>query len=592
MLAIFALNTVFLAPGTGKVNLLITMSWFFWKNYSFILSAMKKYLLLIVLLTLFSTLFAQVQAPDYYVVQLKNKGVKAESSFNPLSFLSEKAVERRIKQNISFGDDDIPVSEAYVKEIHNTGVKILTRSRWFNIVTIEATSDKISQISSLPFVSNIKRLSSRTDKKSVEKIDKFNTKNQVLPIPVLKAQMQGDLYNYGAALNQISQLNGTYLHNNGFSGQGMTIAVLDAGFNSVNTMACFDSLRKNNQIKGTRDFAQPGNNVYGTSMHSHGTQVLSCMGANISGQMVGTAPKANYWLLRTEVGEFERIIEEYFWVSGAEFADSIGADLINSSLGYIGFDDEPMSHTYADLNGNTAFITRGADKASEKGILVVNSAGNDGSNPFKYIGAPADGDSVLTVGSVTSSGNRSGFSSVGPTYDRRIKPTVVAQGSSSALYTTYGFSYGVGTSFASPIICGMTACLWQSRPGFTNMQIIEAIKTSASQFSRPDSLLGYGIPNYGAAFTILSVKKPVVDKNIVVYPNPVTDRVTISLPSAVQGKYTIEIVNLQGMKVYSFSANDNSMRSVQVNNLGNLASGVYLIKLLTNSMLYTGKFIK
>jgi len=557
---------------------------------------MKKTLLL--LLSAFFTssiLIAQSTDVKTYVVHFSDKGANLDAAtVNPSLYLSDKAIERRIKQNIAFDQSDIPVNEEYVSSVAKTGAKILTRSRWFNNVVIQASPDMMEEISKNPVISKISLLDDGSSKVGATKKPFFEPEKVTPQINSIPKKATSDIYNYGNAYNQINQLKGQYLHNNGFSGQGMTIAVLDAGFNSVDIMTCFDSLRANNQILGTRDFAQPGNNVYATTMHTHGTSVLSCMGAYVDGQMVGTAPKADYWLVRTEVGEYEKIIEEYFWVSGAEFADSIGADLINSSLGYTEFDDPFTNHTYADMDGNTTFITNGADKAAEKGILVVNSAGNSG-GPFdswKYIGAPADGDSVFSIGAVTAFGTRASFSSLGPTYDRRIKPTVAGQGENSSVYSPWGLGNGSGTSFSSPIICGMTACYWQAFPQLTNMEIIEAIKAASSQASEPDSLLGWGIPNYELAYTSYSVSEQSVKKNLTIYPNPVNDKLTIGFPTSISGKYSLEIIDLQGKIVYSFNGIENSLRSLQINDISYLPSGIYLVKVLNGNYLLTGKIIK
>ncbi|MFZ4546748.1 MAG: S8/S53 family peptidase [Bacteroidales bacterium] len=556
---------------------------------------MKNTSLLLVLMMFISTLFAQESKQGIYELQFKDKGSNTDAAVNPSAFLSEKAIERRLKHQIQFDQSDIPVNENYINTLTENGVKILTRSRWFNNVVVEATPDMVEQISALPFVVTVKLLDDGTNRVSQSQkpfLEAETTNNWTAGIT---KKATSDLYDYGAAFNQINQLHGQYLHNHGYSGLGMTIAVLDAGFNSVDVMTCFDSLRANNQIKGTRDFAQPGNNVYATTMHTHGTSVLSCMGAYANGLMVGTAPKANYWLLRSEVGEYENIIEEYFWVSAAEFADSIGADLINSSLGYTVFDPPGLNnHTYADMDGNTTYITKGADKAAEKGILVVNSAGNSGGtfDPWKYIGAPADGDSVFSIGSVDADGNRSSFSSLGPTYDRRIKPTVSAQGTNSAIFSPGGLSSGSGTSFSSPITCGITACLWQALPSLNNMEIIEAIKATSSQVNHPDSLLGWGIPNYELAITTLSVHNQAVDKILLTYPNPVADKLTIGLPDILHGNYTVQIIDIQGKIVYSTKGYNDLLRSFQINNLSNLASGIYLIKLTDDLMTYSGKFVK
>ncbi len=555
---------------------------------------MKKSFLLIATVFFLSSLFAQNSGVKIYVLNFTDKGVSSDAAINPSLYLSEKSVERRIKHQLAFDESDIPVNEQYVREVAETGAKIVTRSRWFNNVVVEATPEMTTKISGLPFITRINQLDNGTDPSVIPGKPFFENEKVIEWTNGFQKKSTNDVYDYGAAFNQINQLNGQYLHNNGFSGQGMTIAVLDAGFNSVDIMTCFDSLRANNQIKGTRDFAQPGNNVYATSMHSHGSMVLSCMGAYASGQMIGTAPKADYWLIRTEVGETEKIIEEYYWVSGAEFADSIGADLINSSLGYTVFDDPTTNHTYADMDGNTTFITIGADKAAEKGILVVNSAGNSGSinDPWKYIGTPADADSVFTIGAVNGSGLRASFSSLGPTYDGRIKPTVAAQGQGSAIFTPDGLAYGNGTSFSSPITCGITACLWQAFPDFNNMDIIKAIQSTATQANKPDSLLGWGIPDYQSAFNTLSVPDLMVEKVLITYPNPVVNRLTIGLPADIQGTFIVQIINLQGKIAYSYLRNEGSIRSIQLNDLGFLSPGIYLVNISSDSYIYSGKIIK
>jgi serine protease AprX len=244
------------------------------------------------------------------------------------------------------------------------------------------------------------------------------------------------------------------------------------------------------------------------------------------------------------------------------------------------------------MDGNTTIITRGADKAAEKGILVVNSAGNDGDKTWKYIGAPADGDSVFTIGAVTATGIRSGFSSVGPTSDGRIKPTVDAQGTSSAIFTPGGLGSGSGTSFSSPIMCGITACLWQAFPELNNMQIIEIIKSSASQATQPDSLLGWGIPDFELASSTLSVQHLSAENTIASYPNPFADKLTLGFPNSIHGNLKIEIINLQGKIVYSDQRNEGSMRSIQINDLGFLSPGIYLIKVSNRTLIFTGKIIK
>jgi serine protease AprX len=561
---------------------------------------MRRTVLLLLFCIFMTSVFSQQSASDLYVVHFNDKGLKKSAKVNPSIFLSDKAVERRLKQNISFDQSDIPVNEQYIIEILKRGARVITRSRWFNTIVIEADALAVKSIQALPFISEMQLISGITKQANTPVSEKQYFRSETVnPSTVINKKLTtNDLYNYGNAYNQINQLKGQSLHNMGFSGQGMTIAVIDAGFNSADIMTCFDSLRANHQVLGTRDFAQPGNNVYSTGMNSHGTMVLSCMAANSSGQMVGTAPKADYWLLRSEDAKTESIIEEYYWVSAAEFADSVGADLINSSLGYTTFDNPATNHTYADMDGNTTVVTRGADKAAEKGILVVNSAGNSGGAGWWYIGAPADGDSVFTIGAVNASGIRASFSSVGPTYDRRIKPTVAAQGSEAAVFAPGSNSAGIlssasGTSFSSPIICGISACLWQANPHLNNMQIIEAIKTTASQASQPDSLLGWGIPDYSQALIYLPVYSDAAGKTLLAYPNPVTDHVTIGFPLSIQGKYILQIINLQGTTVYSRQQDMvGAVRSFQIHDISDIPAGIYFIRVSNGLLSFSTRIVK
>ncbi len=259
--------------------------------------------------------------------------------------------------------------------------------------------------------------------------------------------------------------------------------------------------------------------------------VLSTMAGNVPGLLVGTAPGASYWLLRSEDAGSEYVVEEDNWIAAAEYADSVGADVINSSLGYTDYDDNNQSYTYADMDGNTARVTRGADIAASKGILVVNSAGNSGNNFWRYIGAPADADSIITVGAVNSLGIIASFSSLGPTSDGRVKPTVCGQGEGTYVVSSADGVYpGNGTSFSSPVMAGAVTCLWQANPSFNNMELIDAIKRSASRYSSPDSLYGYGIPNMAVAHMVLSGQElPTSDNEnfMMANPNPFTEEIDV-----------------------------------------------------------------
>ncbi len=487
-----------------------------------------KILTVLLITGLFPIMISAQVAPDKYRVNFTDKNNSPYSIEHPEDFLTQKAIDRRIRQGIPVVENDLPVNPSYVNAVKNTGATLLNVSRWFNMVTVMTDDTAVlNAIDALPFVLSVDKLTHKNPKKVKNSVKPFfenETLENISGNDLYKGDSKGRSYDYGQGWNQINMVNGIALHDKGFDGAGMTIAVLDAGFLNADVLAAFDSLWMNNRILGWKDFADPlSPDIFGA--HSHGSMVLSTMGAYLPGQLVGTAPQASYWLLRSEDAATEYLIEELNWVSAAEFADSVGADVINSSLAYTTFDDPSQNHTYADLDGNTAPGTIGADLAASKGILVVNSAGNWGGSPWQYIGVPADGDSVFTIGAVNSSGAYVSFSSTGPTADGRIKPDVVAQGRSSAVINPYNGSVasGSGTSFSSPITAGMVACLWQAHQEHTNAEIMEAVRQSASQYNNPDTLLGYGIPDYLKADSMLSV--------------PVTTEITLNIKVFLQGPY-------------------------------------------------------
>ncbi|RLD76420.1 MAG: hypothetical protein DRJ10_13610, partial [Bacteroidetes bacterium] len=390
---------------------------------------MEKSLRLIIvtiLLSVLGNLTAQV-SPDHYLINLADKDNTPYSLDNPEAFLSEKAIQRRQKYKIPFTENDLPVNPTYIDSLKNLGLKIVNVSKWFNSLTVYSKdSFLLDTLNKISFVKSV-----GLNKESTIKDKETNKLNVPIRAEKSTSYDSSDYSFYGNSFRQIEMLNGNLLHNEGYKGEGMFIAVLDAGFFRVNELPAFDSIRINNQIVGVFDFVDRDTIVYDAS--SHGMQVLSTMAGNIPGQLVGTAPKANYLLLRTEQTASEYIIEEHNWVVAAEYADSLGVDMINTSLGYNDFDDNSQDHTYADMDGNTAMISIGADIAASKGILVVTSAGNDGASAWKYINAPADADSVLCIGAVTPEEDIAYFSSRGPTSDQRIKPDVCAMGMPSVV---------------------------------------------------------------------------------------------------------------------------------------------------------------
>src|SRR6185437_1337244 len=384
-----------------------------------------------------------------YFVAFTDKNNSTYTIGNPQQFLSQRAINRRTNQGITVTNEDIPVDTAYVRQVANTGALVMCRTRWFNGVVVRLTNQsQLTSINALPFVANSKPLARvKAPKKLVPVAENIATEKI--------AATQSDVFNYGMSKNQIYMLNGECLHNQGYNGTGMQIGIIDDGFLNAKTAGVFDTLWHNHQVIATHDFLNDDSLVFNEG--GHGTEVLSCIAANTPGQMIGTAPYAKFYLLRSEIDSTEKILEEYQWVAAIEYADSAGADVINSSLGYTIFDDPTQSHTWADLNGRTSVASISATMAARRGMIVCLAAGNEGGSSWQKISVPADADSILAVGAVDVSGAYASFSSTGNTADGRIKPDVVAQGQGTTIYNVGAgsISSGNGTSFASPIMAGM-----------------------------------------------------------------------------------------------------------------------------------------
>ncbi len=430
-----------------------------------------------------------------YIIKLKDKGTNPFSLANPSQYLTQRSIARRQRYNIAIDSTDLPVTPRYIDSIRLAGnVEILNSSKWLNQVAIK-TSDAaaLAKINSFPFVISSAPVAAKNGEGFVTK-DKFgtgNTEESILP------------YNYGLSNGQVKIHRADWLHNRGFRGEGMQMAVLDAGFYHYLTLPTFDSIRLNNQILGTWDFVQ--NEASVDEDNAHGMQCLSTIAANLPGTFVGTAPKTSFYLYRTEDVFSEYPIEEQNWVAGMERADSLGVDITSTSLGYYQFDNPIFDYTYANMNGNTTISARGADLSAKKGMLNVIANGNEGGSSWRFLITPADADSVLSVGAVDTLGNVAGFSSYGPSSDGQIKPTVAAVGLRAVIANTFNGQpqYGNGTSFACPNMAGVTTCLWQAFPEVNNMSVINALQKSATKANNPDDRVGYGIPDAVKAFIIL-----------------------------------------------------------------------------------------
>lgn len=422
---------------------------------------------------------------------------KAETPYrieNPGEYLSQAAIERRQRQGIAIDSSDLPVTPKYLTFIQSKGAKIRYTSKWFNAAAVRCTAEEAEDLMHLSFVKNIELVGFENDRKA----------NATSGVRALASTKEALIYGFGN--QQLNALNGQYLHQNSHRGAGKTIAVLDGGFIGFHNSIFFDSLRNNGQVLPGWDFVDDDANVNHAS--THGLKVLSVMAANQPGKLVGMAPQANYVCIRTEDRNQEMRIEECNWIAGAEYADSIGADIINSSLGYTSFNHKSMNYSRDDLNGRTALISLAADIAFTKGMLVITSAGNDGRNQSGGLNAPADANYVIAVGASDFEGQVADFSSYGPTADGRSKPEIVAPGVDLAVASVYGSRVRTasGTSYSAPLVAGLAASLWSAFPNKTNQEIRSAIINSAVG-EEDCNRCGAGVPDFERAYNILENEK-------------------------------------------------------------------------------------
>ncbi len=540
-------------------------------------------LIFLLFITFPNNLFAQNELKDSYWVQLKDKSGTPYQISNPEAFLSKRAIDRRLRQHIAIDETDLPVSPLYLDSLKKMGLEIVHTSKWLNGVTVRTEDTTlILKIPLLSFVDSIQLTKPANVLKSAT--SKFRK---------VEINTTYDPASYGNAIDQLTLMNGQYLHSMGFRGKGVQIAVLDAGFWSVDEILAFDSLRSTNRILGIHDFVNPQSDFY--KQHTHGMSVLSCMGGNLPGEFIGTAPDASFYLFRSEDDATEYLIEEDNWVAAAELADSLGVDVINSSLGYSVFDDPQMNHTYADMNGKTTRVTQAANMAFQKGILVFASAGNEANDPWKRIIAPSDGENVIAVAAVDKNGLRASFSSVGPAFGGAVKPNVAAVGSSTYLVTASGIlGNSSGTSFSSPVLAGVGACLIQANPYANVSQLKMAIEQSGNQYNQPDSLLGYGIPDFEKADKYLktnSISHLNWSGSWAVSPNPFTDYVFIkNLNPGHADSYLISIYNLQGICFRQLTI--KASETVLLKNLANLPNGLLILSIRSGDKEERIKLIK
>ena len=533
--------------------------------------SMKKLTFLLLFLMVAVLTQAQV-ATDIYWVQFTDKANSPYSIDNPEAYLSPRALQRRANLGIGIDEYDIPVNPQYLQAVANCGAELLNPSKWLNGVTVHVTNPSvIDAIQALAFVSTVRNCPN--DMKAQEQKQRW-LENEMRPVTVNRG-LRGY---YGGAEDQVKQLNVNVLHDMGYDGTGVVVAVLDGGFSGTNVHSCFDNMREEGRLLGVRDYVYGSTTVY--SQTTHGTACLSTMAAYDPNNMVGTAPKASYYLLHTEDNVSENIVEEYNWVSGAEYADSLGVDVCSTSLNYFNFDMSQWNHPFEHYDGHTAPMTIGAEIAASRGIICVNSAGNNGSGTCT-IGIPGDAEHILTIGAVDAMGERASFSSVGPTYDGRIKPDVMAMGKGTyvAMYNPDYPDYynGNGTSFATPVLAGAVACLRQARPYASVQEICDVIRQCGDRFGNPNNYYGYGIPDFSQAIELLATTEPVepyLGEVLSVYPNPSQGEVHVMLNHGASAE--VAVFDIMGRQLFNYHFNGLNHTSLE-NHLNSLTSGVYFI---------------
>lgn len=510
------------------------------------------------LLVFIISLSVQAQI-NRYVVYFTDKSSTPYSLSFPEQYLSAKAIARRFAQGIAVTEKDLPVDPAYVNGLKNAGADVFYTTRWLNGAVIQVDQSLISSIEGLSYVDSVAYAApgSRLTKNS-RKTDDLDE------LPPLKTAVQTQM------------LGVDILHKEGYKGEGILIAYFDGGFRGVNIIDPFQHIFVENRMFLELNLVENNNNVYQYS--SHGTKVLSTTAGLLAGEFTGTAPEANFMLFVTEDASSEYRIEEYNWLIAAEKADSAGTDIISSSVGYFDFDDPSMNYTYDDMDGQTTIVAQAATLASERGIVVVVSAGNEGNKSWKYVTSPADADNILAVGAVDATGEISNFSSQGPTVDGRIKPDVVALGSGTTIINESGIvTTGSGTSYAAPLITGLAALVWQVNPDLTNLELIALIKSIGNRMESPDNLYGYGIPDY----TIIAPPEP--DGQLFsLFPNPVAEPwLTIKTCCRQNIETEISFIDAAGKVVNKFMVPFSRNVNLYTVNTSHLEQGLYLVVLKT-----------
>lgn len=518
-------------------------------------------------------------AATTYFVSFKYKSSTNYSINKPLEYLSSKAIKRRVNQHILIDSTDLPVSRKYISLISSHVDSVYFASKWLNGVLVKATTAQANSLFLLDFVKDVKTASAGVDgspnspkmEDPVDFGDPGQSTNEV----------------YGEAFSQVKMIKGDYLHNKGFKGKGVTIAVLDAGFENFENLAVFSDLMRG-RIVDTYDYTKRNSTL--RSSEAHGTKVLSLLTGVLTGKYCGSAIESNYALYITESSQYEELVEEYNWCLAAERADSIGCNIISSSLGYSHFDSPYMDHTINDLSRNSTPVSIAASYAFKKGILTVVSAGNEGNKLWCYITFPADSPDVIAVGAVSSTGKLGVFSSIG--LPNTVKPEVVSMGVATSLIDVNGnVVKGNGTSYASPQIAGFAGCLWQAYPNLTAIELKNTIYMSSSNYLNPDNLVGYGVPNFEKSFLELNLIYNSNTQELTVGPNPFVSSLKIVTKSMYSGNGSYFLYDLQG-KILKMGTVAFTGGVAQLDNLERFPSGMMILKLIFDKNCVVKKVLK
>ena len=554
---------------------------------------MGKFRLVIILFFISSfDLFAET---NRYMVFLTDKEQSSYSIDNPITFLSQRAIDRRAKSGVEITVEDLPVNESYIEKIRDLGCDVYFQSRWLNALLVQTDHSLVSSIEQLSFVDSVQYIAGGS---------RLSTTQVPITIP--------DVFKTPGSVDsdtelQLSLIKADSMHKDGYRGEGMVIAILDSGFPGINEYKMFQHIFDEDRLLGYKDFVTNSGNpfTYTSTSGAHGSSVFSTIAMDYGEEVQGVAPGADFVLCVTEDVTSEYRIEEYNWILGAEYADSIGADVINASVGYsFGFSNSSMNYTIDDLDGKTAIVSIGASIAASKGMVVVVSAGNEGNNQWKYITPPGDADGVVVVGSVNMVSEKSSFSSVGPTADGRLKPDVMALGSLTTIFDVNGnpsqannvkIGMGSGTSYAAPQIAGLAAAVWQANPEWTSQEVIEAIKYSSNNSLSPDTALGFGIPNYQLAVTSSTLSiLDVVEDRVHVYPNPFKEGIiNINIEGLRKEPFLdLRITDLKGAMFFNQRIYPNEQENVLTIEFPKAESGVYLLSVVSRRYNKSVKLIK